>query len=388
MHHKPQIDSKLPNTKTTIFSVMSQLASDYGALNLSQGFPGFSGDKQLVDLVSKAMQDGHNQYAPMAGIPALRETIAEKLHTLYNCHYNPDTEITVTAGATQAIYTAIAACIRPGDEVLIFTPAYDCYEPAVTLHGGVVKTVSLHAPDYTINWEIVKQQITPKTRMVILNTPHNPTGAILEEKDLKTLEKLLTNTNILLLSDEVYEHIIFDGRKHQSAARFPALAERAFIVASFGKTFHNTGWKIGYCAAPHYLMKEFQKVHQYNVFCVNRPLQHALATYMKNPETYLQLPEFYQKKRDIFLSGLKGSIFTWTPAKGTYFQLLDYSAITEEEDVAFAKRLTKTHKIASIPTSVFYTEKTSPKMLRFCFAKEDDTLRKATDILQQLGKER
>lgn len=376
--------SKLPEVKTTIFTVMSQLANEQNAINLSQGFPGFESDQILIDLVTKAMKDGHNQYAPMAGLYVLRESVCDKLNTLYNSNYNPETDITITAGATQAIFTVISACISKDDEVILFTPAYDCYEPAIVLQGGKPITISLKLPDFSIDWNEVKDKITSKTKMIVINSPHNPSGSILTQEDLLNLQELVRNTGILILSDEVYEHIIFDGLKHQSIARFPELAARSFITASFGKTFHNTGWKMGYCVAPKELMSEFQKVHQFNVFCVNHPMQVALAKYLENPKNYLSLSSFYQQKRDLFLDGIKGSRWEFTPASGTYFQLLSYKNITEEKDVDFAKRLTVEHKVASIPISVFNKKNEDPKMLRFCFAKKEETLKQATEILRKL----
>ncbi|MDO9595986.1 MAG: methionine aminotransferase [Lutibacter sp.] len=378
---KVTIHSKLPTVKTSIFSIMSGLAAEENALNLSQGFPNFESDLKLIDLVNKAMVNGKNQYAPMPGILSLREAIAEKMFHLYGISYNPETEITITAGATQAIFTAIAATVHKDDEVIIFKPAYDCYEPTIELFGGKSISVQLNPEDFTIDWQKVKGLITDKTKMIIINSPHNPSGRILSNNDMLQLEALLKNTNILLLSDEVYEHIIFDGEKHQSAALFPALAERAFIVASFGKTFHNTGWKVGYCIAPAQLTEEFRKVHQFNVFSVNHPVQIALAEYLKNPKNYLELGSFYQQKRDLFLSLLKDSRFDFIPSKGTYFQLLNFSKITKESDVDFAIKLTKEQKIASIPISVFNEAGLDTKVLRFCFAKTDETLKKAAEIL-------
>ena len=378
---KVSVASKLPAVKTSIFSVMSGLAAEENALNLSQGFPNFESDLKLIDLVNKAMVHGKNQYAPMPGILSLREAISEKMFNLYGVAYNPETEITITAGATQAIFTAIAAVVHKDDEVIIFKPAYDCYEPTIELFGGKAISVQLNPEDFTIDWQKVKGLISDKTKMVIINSPHNPSGRILSKSDMQQLEALLKNTNILLLSDEVYEHIIFDGEKHQSAALFPALAERAFIVASFGKTFHNTGWKVGYCIAPAQLTEEFRKVHQYNVFSVNHPTQVAMAEYLKNPNHYLQLGDFYQQKRDLFLSLLKDSRFDFIPSKGTYFQLLNFSKITNESDVDFAIKLTKEKKIASIPISVFNEAGLDTKVLRFCFAKTDETLKKAAEIL-------
>jgi len=374
-------NSKLPNAKTTIFTVIGKLATEYNAINLSQGFPNFNTSKELIDLVNSSMLKGNNQYAPMPGIYSLREAISQKIENLYGITYNPETEITITAGATQAIFTAIAACIKKDDEVIIFKPAYDCYEPAIELFGGKPVTIQLDPEGFKIDWQKVKGLISAKTKMIIINTPHNPSGRVLSYNDMKQLEALLKNTNILLLSDEVYEHIIFDGEKHQTAALFPVLAERAFITFSFGKTFHNTGWKLGYCIAPVKLTKEFRKVHQYNVFSVNHPMQVALTNYIKSPQNYLELSSFYQEKRDLFLSLVKDSRFKFTPSKGTYFQLLNFASITDEYDHDFAVRLIKEKKIASIPVSEFNINNYDSKVLRFCFAKTDDTLKQAAEIL-------
>ncbi|MCB0445682.1 MAG: methionine aminotransferase [Gelidibacter sp.] len=376
-----QHTSKLPNVGTTIFSVMSALATQHNAINLSQGFPNFKSDQKLIDLVSNAMRFGYNQYAPMPGSLELREAIAKKIERLYNTSYHPETEITVTAGATQAIYTIISAFIRPNDEVLIFKPAYDCYEPTIELNGGKTVAIQLTAPNYKIDWYAVKQRINTNTKMIIINTPQNPSGTLFSKDDMLQLQALLKGTDIILLSDEVYEHIIFDNQKHQSACLFPDLKNRSFIVASFGKTFHNTGWKVGYCCAPKELMNEFQKTHQFNVFCVNHPMQKALADYLQEPNHYLELSDFYQEKRDLFLKLINNSRFKFTASKGTYFQVLDYSNITNEQDVDFAKRLTIQNKIASIPLSVFNQNNLDHKVLRFCFAKTDDTLKKAAEIL-------
>lgn len=378
------IKSKLPEVGTTIFSVMSQLAQENGAINLSQGFPDFDCSEELIGLVNQAMLKGHNQYAPMAGVMALREAISNKTNKLYNAEYHPETEVTITAGATQAIYTAITAIIREEDEVIIFTPAYDCYEPAIKLNGGKPIFVQMHAPDYNVDWEQVKKLITQRTKMIIINTPHNPTGTILTTEDMLALEKIVKNTDIVLISDEVYEHIIFDGEKHQSVAKYPILAERSFIVSSFGKTFHNTGWKVGYCVAPKNLMKEFRKAHQFIVFSVNTPVQYALAAYLKNENTYLSLNGFYQQKRDYFNDLIKDSRFKIVPSRGTYFQTLNFADITDEADTDYAIRLTKENKIASIPISVFYHYKLDEKVLRFCFAKENETLEKAAEILNTI----
>lgn len=380
MNHK----SKLPNVGTSIFTVMSALANEHNALNLSQGFPNFKSDQTLIDLVTNAMNSGYNQYAPMAGNLELRVAITNKFEKLYNTTYHPDYEITVTAGATQAIFTIISTFVKPNDEVIIFNPAYDCYGPAIELHGGKTISVQLEAPFYKVDWEEVSQKITSKTKMIIINTPHNPSGTIFSKDDMLKLETLLKGTNIILLSDEVYEHIIFDDEKHQSACLFPDLKSRSFIVASFGKTFHNTGWKLGYCCAPKELMDEFKKVHQFNVFCVNHPTQKALADYLQEANHYLELSEFYQRKRDLFLNLIKDSRFKFIPAQGTYFQGLDYSNITMENDVDFAKHLTIEHKIASIPLSIFNTGNLDKKILRFCFAKTDETLKAAAEILNKV----
>ncbi len=378
------IASKLPKVETSIFSVMSVLANKHKAINLSQGFPNFKSDPKLIELVSKAMKEGYNQYAPMQGILELREAISDKFRILYNSTYNPIDEITVTAGATQAIYTIISAFIRNDDEVIIFTPAYDCYEPAIALNGGKTVAIQLNAPTYKINWETVKESVTNKTKMIIVNTPHNPSGTIMEKEDMLALQEIVRDTNIIVISDEVYEHIIFDNNQHQSACLFKTLKEHSFIVASFGKTFHNTGWKLGYCCAPKELMIEFQKVHQFNVFCVNHPMQKAMATYLSEKENYLNLNNFYQEKRDYFLKLIKNSKFKFTPTKGSYFQVLDYSNITMENDIEFSKKLTIENKIAAIPMSVFNKNKKDYKVLRFCFAKEDETLEKAAKILCEI----
>jgi methionine aminotransferase len=376
--------SKLPNANTSIFAIMSGLANKENAINLSQGYPDFSISNDLIKLVSKAMKDGFNQYAPMPGILELREAISEKMNSLYNCHYHPESEITITAGATQAIYTIISAFIHKNDEVILFAPAYDCYDPSVKLNGGKTVEIELKAPDFKIDWIRVKNSINDRTKMIIINTPHNPSGTVLSRNDLQTLENLVEGTNIIVLSDEVYEHIIFDKLKHQSIALFPRLAEQSFIVASFGKTFHTTGWKMGYCLAPAELMVEFRKTHQFNVFSVNHPIQRALAEFMKTPDNYLGLPDFYQKKRDFFLEAVKDSRFTIIPSKGTYFQLLGYKDISDENDFDFAVRLTKEKKIASIPVSVFYNNKLDNKVLRFCFSKSDETLLKGGEILNEI----
>lgn len=373
--------SKLPKVGQTIFSKMSALAVQEKALNLSQGFPDFNCSPRLIELVTRAMNTGLNQYAPMAGLMGLREVIADKTQQLYTGVYHPDTEITITAGATQAIFTAIAATVNEGDEVIIFTPAYDCYEPAIEIVGGKPIYIELQGPEYRVNWEEVKKVINQQTKMIIINTPHNPTGTIMSGQDMLQLEKLLDNSDIIVLSDEVYEHIIFDGYEHQSVARFPKLAERSFIVSSFGKTYHTTGWKIGYCLAPAELMKEFRKAHQYNVFSVHTPSQQAYAEYLSSSSDHLELKAFYQHKRDLFKNAINNSRFILGETAGSYFQLLDYSKISEENDIEFSERLTVEHKIASIPTSVFYNKKVDQKVLRFCFAKKDETLLRAAEII-------
>lgn len=381
LNSNPNFQSKLPEVRPSIFSVMSSLANTHNAINLSQGFPNFKSDPKLLELVTKAMTSGYNQYAPMAGAIELREAIAAKFEYLYNTSYNPESEITVTAGATQAIYTIISTFIHKNDEVIIFRPAYDCYEPTITLNGGKTISVQLEAPTYSVDWNEVESKINSNTKMIIINTPHNPSGTVWSKNDMIQLQKLVSGTDIIVLSDEVYEHIIFDAAQHQSACLFPELKQQSFIVASFGKTFHNTGWKLGYCCAPDHLMQEFQKVHQFNVFCVNHPMQKAIAEYIKEPHHYTKLPQFYQKKRDVFLDLIKASRFKITPSKGTYFQVLDFSDITNENDVDFAKRLTIDHKLASIPMSVFNDNKADHKVLRFCFAKTEETLKQAAEII-------
>lgn len=384
MNYPNLIGSKLPNTGTTIFTTMSKLAAENNAINLSQGFPDFNCDKELIGLINKHMLAGSNQYAPMPGLMSLREAIAQKTEELYSANYDPETEITITAGATQAIFTAISAIIREGDEVIIFEPAYDCYQPAIELNGGKTIYLQLKAPTYSIDWEEVKKVLNYRTKMIIINTPHNPTGSIMTAADMAKLEKLTKGTDIIIISDEVYEHIIFDGYEHQSVARYPKLAERSFIISSFGKTFHATGWKMGYCVAPKNLMVEFRKVHQFVVFSCNTPIQHALAEYLKNKSNYMNLGAFYQQKRDYFIKLIKGSKFTFEPASGTYFQLLRYNALSKEKDTDYAIRLTKEFAIASIPISVFYHNNVDNKVLRFCFAKKEETLEKAAEILNRI----
>ena len=376
--------SKLPKVKTSIFTTVGNLAREHKAIDLSQGFPNFPADQKLINLVSDAMISGHNQYAAMQGYWGLREIIAKKIKNLHGRTYRPESEITVTVGATQAIYTAITAFVHPGDEVIVIKPAYDCYEPAIEMNGGISVYYQLNAENYKVDWKEFKTRITPKTRMVIINTPHNPSGTIFSKEDMLQLQGILRNTDIILISDEVYEHIVFDGAEHQSASRFDDLASRSLVCASFGKTFHVTGWKIGYCAAPEGLMHEFRKVHQFAVFCVDHPVQRALSIYLKNENHYLELNDFYQEKRDFFLGRLKESRFKFTPSEGTYFQLVDYSDITLEGDGDLSKRLIIDHKLASIAISSFNVNHRDDKMLRFCFAKKKETLEKATEILCSL----
>lgn len=380
----PHFNSKLPRVKTTIFTTVGNLARANHAIDVSQGFPNFPPDPTLINLVTKAMISGHNQYAPMTGAAPLREAIAEKIAYLHGKEYDPETEITVTVGATQAIFTIITTFIRPGDEVIVIKPAYDCYEPAIAVNGGIAVFVQLDAPEFKMDWDAFRDKITSKTKMVIINTPHNPSGKIFSKTDMLKLQEILCNTDIILVSDEVYEHIVFDGLQHESVSRFEDLASRSFVCASFGKTFHVTGWKMGYCAAPTALMHEFRKTHQFNVFCVDHPVQHAMAEYLKEKQNYLGLNGFYQKKRDFLLAGLNGSRFAFTPSQGTYFQVLDFSGITDESDVDLVTQLIEVHKLATIPMSAFNVDERDDKLIRICFAKTEDTLKRAAEILCSL----
>lgn len=377
--------SKLPSTGTTIFAKMSFLAAEYNAINLSQGFPNYSSDKKLFDLVHFYMQKGYNQYAPLQGVAELRNAIAQKVEHLYHQKINPNEEICITAGATQAVFTAIQTLVEHGDEVLIFDPSFDIYTPDVVLAGGTAKRIALVYPDFTIDWVAVKKLIHSKTKLIILNTPNNPTGKSLSKEDIFALEELIEEfPNLYILSDEVYEHLVFDGIEHCSILKYPALYKRSIVTFSFGKTFHNTGWKVGYAIAPPKIMKEFKKIHQFVVFSVNTPVQYALADYLNEPEHYLNLPGIYQSKRDLFLNAISCSKFKFIAAQGTYFQLLDYSAISEENDIDFAERLTKEIGVASIPISPFYAQKMEQKLLRLCFAKTDDVLELAAQKLCQI----
>lgn len=384
-----KISSKLPDVGTTIFTVMSQLANDTGAINLSQGFPSFSPPPALLDRITQHLNEGDNQYAPMAGVPALRSAIADKTANLHRRIIDPDLEVTICSGATEGLFAAIQAIVRQGDEVIVFDPAYDSYEPAITLAGGVTLHNALlidnNGIDFSIDWQLLQDTISSKTRLIILNFPHNPTGAILDARDLDRLANLIRDTDCYLLSDEVYEHIVFDGRDHVSLLDHDELWDRTFVVSSFGKTFHATGWKIGYCIAPRSLSDEFRKVHQFVTFTVNTPVQNGIADFLgSHPEFYAELPLFYQEKRDLFCQLLEGTKFKLTPARSTFFQLLDYSGITEENDADLAKRWTREIGVASIPLSVFCEAPMTRKLLRFCFAKDDDTLRAAAEKLAAL----
>ncbi len=380
----PAFPSKLPNVGTTIFTVMSALATEHKAVNLGQGFPDFECAPELVNAVTAAMQAGHNQYPPMTGVPALREAVARKIEALHGRAYNPNTEITITAGATQAIITAILAIVHPGDEVIVLDPCYDSYVPNIELAGGKAVRVPLTPGTFRPDFAKISAAITPRTRAIIINSPHNPSATIWTAEEMRQLEDLLAPTDILLISDEVYEHMVFDGAEHESAARFPGLAARAFIVSSFGKTFHVTGWKVGTVAAPAALTAEFRKVHQFNVFTVNTPVQHGLAAYLQDPTPYLQLPAFYQAKRDLFREGLAGSRFKLLPSTGSYFQCVDISAISDLNEADFCQWLTREVGVAAIPLSAFYGDGFDQRVVRFCFAKKDETLRAALERLRKL----
>ncbi len=380
-----QITSKQPNIGTTIFTVMSQLAAETGALNLSQGFPNFNCSPKLIELVNHHMKQGMNQYAPMAGIMPLREAIAQKTFDLYGMSYSPNDEITVVSGCTEALYAVMTAIIHKDDEVIVFEPAYDSYVPCIELNGGKAVYVTLSPEnDFAIDWEVVKSKITERTKAIMLTTPHNPTGKCFTQPDIDSLAALLKDTNIFVVSDEVYEHIIFDGRKHLSPAMHPDLKERTFVCGSFGKTFHTTGWKLGYCLAPKALSAEFRKAHQWITFSCPTPFQYAFADFLKEPDNYLSVTQFYQEKRDKFINWIKDSRFEWIPAEGSFFQMVSYKNITEESDYDLAVRWTKEIGVASIPISVFYADKIDNKILRFCFAKDDEMLERAAERLCKL----
>jgi len=375
------LPSKLPDVGLTIFSVMSQLAADHRAINLSQGYPDFDVSPALIDRVVYYMRQGCNQYAPMTGVPALRKAIADKAVALYDAVYDPEAEVTVTSGATEALYAAITAVVRPGDDVVIVEPAYDAYEPAVRLNGGRAVFVPMTFPGYRMDWERVRQAVSDRTRLLILNSPHNPTGRVFTAEDIAQLKTLVAGSDLFILSDEVYEHIVFDGRRHASMARDPELRRRSFVVSSFGKTYHATGWKIGYCLAPAPLSAELRKVHQYLTFASNTPIQMALADYLARHADHLVLSDFYQEKRDLFASLLGPSRFRPLHCEGTYFQMVDYAAISDEPDTVFARRMTIDHGVAAIPPSVFYHQGNDHRVLRFCFAKNDATLKEAAEAL-------
>ena len=378
------IKSKLPSVGTTIFTTMSSLAAKHDAVNLGQGFPDFSMNEKLVSLVNKAMVEGNNQYVHMCGLPALREALAEKCNTLYASAINAETDITITPGGTYAIYTAFTTILQPGDEVILFEPAYDSYIPNIEINGAIAIPVSLTFPDYKINWEEVKTNITGKTRAIIINTPHNPTGSVLDENDIKQLRSIVKDTGIIIISDEVYEHLIFDDKPHLSMLRYPDLAARSFVCFSFGKVYHCTGWKLGYCIAPDALMKEFRKVHQFNCFTCNSPAQFALAEFLKDKDQYLKLGEFLQRKRDFFRNCMEQTKFIALPSYGSYFQLYSYKEMSDEPEKDFAVRLTRETGVATIPVSAFYKNAVDNKVLRFCFAKKESTLEEAVNRLARL----
>jgi methionine aminotransferase len=378
------VNSKLPEVGTTIFTVMSWLASETGAVNLGQGFPDYPMSEVLIELVNKAMQDGYNQYTHMNGFPALREVLAEKNKSLYNADVNPDTQITVTPGGTYAIYTALTTVLRPGDEVIVFEPAYDSYIPNIVINGAVPVLIDLTFPGYKIDWNIVRQRITGKTRMIMLNSPHNPSGAVLDEEDIKQLRGIVKDTEILILSDEVYEHLIFDNIPHLSMLRYPDLAERSFVCFSFGKVYHCTGWKLGYCVSSPELMKEFRKVHQFNCFSCHTPSQVALSQFLAQKDSYASLGKFLQQKRDYFHGLMKKTKFSALPSHGSYFQLYSYQQISNEADTDFAIRITRQYGVTSIPVSAFYQSGKDNKVVRFCFAKKEETLAKAVAQLALL----
>jgi methionine aminotransferase len=384
--HTPTLTTRLPAVGTTIFTRMSALAAEHGAVNLGQGFPDFACQPELIDAVSAAMHAGFNQYPMMTGAAPLREAIARKIAATYGHSYDPATEITVTAGATQALTTAILCCVHPGDEVIVIEPAYDSYLPAIELAGGVARLVAMEVDGtgYSVPWDKVGAAVTPKTRLIIVNSPHNPTGTILRPADIAALADIVRGSEILILSDEVYEHMVYDGARHESLCRYPELAARSLVVSSFGKTYHVTGWKVGYVAAPAALSAELRKVHQYNVFTTNTPMQHGLAAYMSDPAPYLALPAFYQRKRDLFRDGLRGSRFELLPADGTYFQCVRYHAISDASEARFAEWLTSDIKVAAIPVSAFYQQARESGIVRFCFAKKDETLHLALERLTRI----
>jgi len=380
-----RMPGKLPGAGTTIFTVMSRLAQQHQAINLSQGFPDFDGPRALLDRVAHHLRHGHNQYAPLHGVGELCEQIAAKVHDLYGCRVDPELEVTVTPGATEALFCAVTAVVSAGDEAIVFDPAYDTYEPAVKLNGGVTRHIPMRYPDFRIDWQQVRDSINDKTRLIILNMPHNPSGSNWRHEDVEALRGIVNDTGVFLLSDEVYEHIVFDGARHLSLLRYPDLAERSFTVFSFGKTYHATGWRIGYCVAPRALMAEFLKIHQFINFSTNTPMQYALADFLRDhPQHHKSLADFYQRKRDLFCDLMRPSRFRFKPAEGTFFQLLDYSEITREADTSFARRLTTRHGVATIPVSVFYRSPPDQHILRICFAKREKTLQRAAERLLEI----
>lgn len=378
------MDSKLPNTKPSIFSVMTKMANDEAAINLAQGFPDFDCDPQLQELVFKHIRAHKNQYAPMPGFRGLLEAITEKLDYSYGLKLDPGEHITISSGATQAIYTAVSSFVRPGDEVIILEPVYDSYRPAIEINGGLAVIHELSAPEFKIDWSAIQGLVTERTRMIIVNTPHNPTGTIFGEQDLDELERLANEHNLIILSDEVYEHLVFDGYLHHSILRRPGLFERSLVCFSFGKTFHITGWKVGYIVGGKTLMNEFRKLHQFTVFSVNHPIQHALADYLNMGRMYDGLSSFFQKKRDLFAEGIEESRFTFLPSRGSYFIIADYSAVSDMNAFEFAAWMIKEHKLASIPVSSFYSTPNNQRLIRFCFAKTDEVLLRAADIILKI----
>lgn len=384
MMNSPEIKSKLPNLPVSIFTSMTQLARKHGAINLGQGFPDFSMDEKLQELVFKAMKDGHNQYTHSNGNPFLREVISAKIQSLYGFQPDPETEITITPGGTYAISNALTAVLRDGDEVILFEPCFDSYIPNIRIMGAVPVTISLRHPDYSIPWEEVKRKITSRTRMILINSPQNPSGNVLSEADIQQLRSIVEGTGIIIMSDEVYEHLVFDGEKHESILRYPDLFARSFVAFSLGKVLHCTGWKIGYCVAPPAFSKEFRNHHQFNVFSVSSALQQGIAEYLQEPQTYLGLPAFFQRKRDLFLEGIKGSIFQPLQTKGSYFQCVQFPEEVANSSADFAETLTETPGVAAIPLSAFYADDTDNRVLRFCFAKEDETLLMATERLKKI----
>ena len=375
------LKSKLPEAGITIFTVMSKLAADHGAINLSQGYPDFPPPQGLLDLVTQALQEGHNQYPPMAGIEPLRSAVAAKVAACYGAHIDAIDEVTIVSGATEGLFNAIFSVIHPGDEAIIFDPAYDSYEPVIRLAGGRARRIPMAFPGYTIDWDEVRDAINDRTRLIMINSPHNPTGAVLQQTDIDALIDISVSRDLYIISDEVYEHIIFDGKPHLSILRYPQLLERAFVISSFGKTYHATGWKVGYCVAPRQLTVEYRKIHQFNTFTTSTPMQYALARFMEHREYYLELPDFYQAKRDHLRAAMAASRFRALDCQGTYFQLFDYSAISSEHDLELVKRLTREYGVAAIPVSVFYGDQLDNKVIRLCFAKDERTLTKAAEIL-------